>query len=271
MSPAASQTKPPGQTTPSDRAKGQGQPRPRSRISDATIQLELRRRRRRRSRIVRWVVVLVFVAVLVTGGWLAGFSSVLAIRQVEVSGTRMLSPVAVEQAAQVPIGRPMLRTDLRQLTERTQTLAPVESAEVTRVWPKTIRITVRERAAVYALSQAGTGAELDYLLVDRHGVGYTSVAQPPKGLLVASVRTTDSSVLKDIAVVVAALPVALRQRVDQISAASPDTIELALDNGAVLRWGSADQSRLKAKVAVALLHRKARVYDVTAPGQPATR
>lgn len=262
-------------TPTTSKTKRSGQHRPpshkRSRISDATIQLEQRRRQRRHRRMVQLTVALVTMAIVAAGVWLTGFSSVLAVHKIEVSGTARLSREAVRQAARVPIGRPILRTNLQQLTDRTESLAPVESATASRVWPDGIRITVRERTAVYAVSQQGSGAVKDYLLVDRHGVGFASVAQPPKGLLVAEVRTTDSAVLSDFAVVVTTLPESLRKRVTAISAASPDTIELSLNHGGVLRWGSAQESELKAKVAVALLHHKARIYDVTAPGQPATR
>jgi len=48
-------------------------------------------------------------------------------------------------------------------------------------------------------------------------------------------------------------------------------VVLHLSGGVRVRWGDATASAEKARVLAALIHRPAKVYDVSAPGAPATR
>ena len=77
--------------------------------------------------------------------------------------------------------------------------------------------------------------------------------------------------MRDLATVLRALPAPLRSRLDQVSAATADSITLELANGTTIIWGSAEQSELKAQVLVKLMERKHRIYDVSAPSSPVTR
>jgi cell division protein FtsQ len=77
--------------------------------------------------------------------------------------------------------------------------------------------------------------------------------------------------VRSVVAVSAALPADLRARVSSITAGSPDSITLRLDGGVKVVWGSAEQSDRKVAVLAALMHRKARVYDVSAPDLPVTQ
>lgn len=243
----------------------------RSRITDATRQLQVRRKLQRRRRVRRVVVAVLLLALVGTGIWAVGFSSLLTADSVRVRGTEVLTPEQVEEAAGVPIGTPMARIDLPAVEARVQDLAPIRDVEVQRSWPHTITVAVSERQPVYALSQAQSGVEFPYQLVDDEGIAYMGVEKVPKGLLVAEVTGTDPAVLGDLAVVADALPDALAERVETITAASRDSIQLKLSKGVTVIWGSSDDSELKAEVLTALMEQKAKVYDVSAPGTPATR
>ena len=70
---------------------------------------------------------------------------------------------------------------------------------------------------------------------------------------------------------VSALPEDLAPRVDFVSVASVDRIELALRDGRTVVWGSAEDSERKAEVLAVLLQQDARVYDVSVPATPTTR
>lgn len=243
----------------------------RSRITDATRQLRVRKQLQRRRRVRRVLVAVVLLVLVGAGVWAVGFSSLLTADSVRVRGAEVLSPDEVEQVAAVPIGTPMVRIDLPAVEARVGELAPVRDVAVQRSWPHTVTVTVSEREPVYALSQANSGADFPYRLVDADGVAYVGVEKVPDGLLVAEVTGSDPAILADLAAVSGALPEKLAARVEKITAASPDSIRLELSKGVTVVWGSADDSDLKAEVLTALMQQEAKVYDVSAPGNPATR
>ena len=75
----------------------------------------------------------------------------------------------------------------------------------------------------------------------------------------------------EAAAVVSALPDDLAPRVDHVSVATVDQIELALRDGRTVVWGSAEDSAQKAEVLEVLLGQEASVYDVSVPSNPTTR
>ena len=70
--------------------------------------------------------------------------------------------------------------------------------------------------------------------------------------------------------VLTSLPDDIRQKVVSLKATTRDDVELTLKSSAIVRWGSAEQAELKAEVTRALLKRKAKIYDVSAPELPTT-
>lgn len=227
------------------------------------------------------LIMVLVVAVVAAGVWLVGFSSVLAAKSVSVKGAETIPVAEVQEIAEVPLGTPLARVDLALIAARVRSLKPVADATVAHAWPNTVEITVVERTPIFAVADAGK-----FLLVDKTGLGYRSVDKAPKGLMVAEVSVDGAdepgnadraNVLADVGIVAQALPKDLtaakkpKDRVKTIKASSIDTIELVLGNGRRVIWGSADQSDLKAQVALALLQQKADVYDVSAPTNPTTR
>ena len=237
----------------------------------ATRQRQVRGTLRRRRRIRRVLLAVVLLALVGAGVWLVAFSSVLTADSVRVRGTAVLTPEEVEQAAAVPVGTPMARVDLPAIEARVAELAPVREVTAQRTWPHTVTLAVTEREPAYALSQADSGTDFDYRLVDAEGVAYVGVDEAPDDLVVAEVTGTDPAVLLDLAVVAGALPEDLAARVQKITAGSRDSIQLDLSKGVTVVWGSADDSTLKAEVLTALMEQEASVYDVSAPGNPTTR
>jgi cell division protein FtsQ len=76
--------------------------------------------------------------------------------------------------------------------------------------------------------------------------------------------------LREVARVVEALPRAIARRVEHVELASLDSIALVLSDGSQVRWGSADESDLKADVLTTLMSVPAMTYDVSVPGLPTT-
>lgn len=217
----------------------------------------------RRRRWPRVLVAVLLVLALGTGVWLVGFSSVFAVREVEVKGTAILTPEAIEDAAAAPIGRPLSRVDERGIGERVATLSPVASVTVKRAWPQTLRITVVEREPRFALERAP-----GWVLVDADGFAFWEENDQPEGLVAVS-APADPDTLRGVGVVVAALG---DLPVDHIEASSPDDIVVMLPKDRRLIMGSGEQAALKVEVGRRLLEAtEARFVDVTAPENPSTR
>jgi cell division protein FtsQ len=238
----------------------------RPRTVDASVRLAAKRRQRLRRRILVVASAVVVLAIAAGVTWTVLFSSAFAASTVLVSGTSVLSSADVTAAAQVPLGTPLARIDTAAIATRVKQLKPVADVQVSRVLPHGVRIVVKERTAVYALS-SGSGFDL----VDASGVAYTSVVDAPQGLVVASITGGDERLRHDVATVVVALPQALRDRAVLITAETPDSIVIELSGGAEVVWGSADDSAQKSQVIAALLSVKASVYDVSSPSHPTTK
>lgn len=236
-----------------------------STVGDATNRLSTRRKVSRRRRVVRLAIA--FVVVLLAGAlaWLVFFSSVLAVRDVEVRGTALLAPEAVSTAAEVPLGRPMARVDERGIAERVATLPAVDRVNVRRSWPSTVTITVTERVPVFAIGQGERAT-----LVDASGAVF--VGPRPDGLLDGLGAHDDPRTLAAAASVVAALPVELREQAELVRFVSRDAITIHLKGEREIFFGSAEEAGLKSQVALALVRSTtAKHIDVSAPARPSTR
>lgn len=233
--------------------------------AEETVLLDWRRRRNGRRLAVRVLIPLLILVVIAAAIYLVGFSSVLAIKTVRISGESNLTSNQIARTAAVPVGAPMARTDIDAIRQRVAGLRQIEWATVSRKWPNTIAIIVKERTAVFAVDE-GTSA----LLVDRFGVGFRTAASA--GALPKAVVPADNQqVLKSVGIVVGALPASLQRKVDRIEATTEDSITLQLADGDTVLWGSDEQSALKSQVLVPLLRQKGSHYDVSAPGSPAVR
>jgi len=259
-------------TPPRLRSRSSGGPAEPTQPAEPSADAAARTRRRfqRRQRARRWVVlrrvlaVLAVVGLVAAGVWLVFFSSVFAVQQVEVRGTEVLSAAEVEDAAEVPLDVPLATSDLAAVQARVEELAPVESAEVSRAWPDGVRIEVTERHAVAVVEWEGAWRGLDPA-----GVLFRTYPERPTALPRLTIRAqTTSDALAEAAKVVVALPPEIAKRVDHLDVGSIDAISVYLSGGAVVNWGSADESGHKAEVLRLLMKQPARVYDVTAPGRP---
>jgi cell division protein FtsQ len=239
-------------------------------VDAATIRSRKRFARRQWAR--RWlawrrVVALLLLFALIGGTvWLFYFSGVLAVKDVEVEGTRTLAAAEVREVAAVPSGLPLARVDLDAIRARVEALAVVSDAQVTRTWPDRVLIDVDERVPIAVIEIGGRIRGMD-----EEGVVFREYPKPPPDL--PQVRTssdTRSDALREAALVVEALPAEISRRVDHVEVATIDQISLVLRDGKNVVWGSAEESEAKAEVLAGLLRHPARTYDVSVPGQPTT-
>jgi cell division protein FtsQ len=191
---------------------------------------------------------LVVVAVL---AWLLFAGPVLAVRDVHVDGLVTLPAEQVQEAAGIGDGTPLLRVDVEAAESRVARLPQVADVEVTRDWPDSVVITVRERVPVAVVGEPGRRS-----LVDADGVLFDTVTgDPPEDVVpleVASPGPEDPATLAGVAAL-GALPADVRTQVAGAAAASPDDISLTLADGTLVRWGDASESRAKSAALVGLL------------------
>ncbi len=224
-----------------------------------------RRRLPRLPRLPRVAVLGVLAGVMVLAGlltWLLYFSPVLAVRSVEVAGSQDVSAAAVREVAGIPAGLPLLRLDTDAVTERLRALPQIESVTVARSWPSTVLIEVIERAPVAVVDSEGA-----QWLIDRHGVLFAQVTEPPAGVPPLEVEraAADDRATMAALEVIGALPADVLARVARVSATTPDSVVLHLVSGRTVIWGSAEDSERKALVLEGVFGQPGRTIDVSSP------
>jgi POTRA domain, FtsQ-type len=107
------------------------------------------------------------LALAITGGaaWALLGSSLLVVRHEQVAGNRLVPAAKVLAAAGVRRGTPLASVNTAAAARRVEQIAQVRSARVTRSFPDTVVITVRERTPTLAVRAAG-----GYALIDGSGV-----------------------------------------------------------------------------------------------------
>jgi cell division protein FtsQ len=217
---------------------------------------------------------LVLVVGLTGVAWVALFSPLLSVRDVEVLGAgdseiARLSAEKVRAAVDVPADTPLARVDVEKVADAVEQLAAVESASVDRDWPRTLAIEVVARQPVAATLQRG-----HWRAVDDNGVVFGAYPQLPTRLPTVSAEAAApherDAALAEAAAVVSALEPAIAAQLETVAVSSPDDVVLSLSSGEQVRWGSAEDSARKAEVLTVLLRVPAAVYDVSVPELPTT-
>lgn len=227
-------------------------------VEDSVVDLDARRivtpKKRRRT----LITVFIFIVVL-AAGWAVWFSSLLTTQSVSVIGVEGAPAQQIHDAAQVPLGVPLAQLDTQAIADQLTNIAWLESADVRRGWPHDVVIAVVPRTAL-AVTGSGLG-------VDAHGVEFAPTTALPSNLPTV---TGDGIGLVTAMGVLNSLPDDLRPKVAKLTATTRDNVELTMKSGAMVKWGSVEQAELKSQVTRALLKRKAKIYDVSAPELPTT-
>jgi cell division protein FtsQ len=255
----------------------------RSTVSTTSAQrfaARVRSRRRRR------VLIGLGVAVLLIGAaWALLASPWATVRRIEVGGLHRVDAAAVRAVARPELGRPLLLADTGRVAAQVRRQPLVAAVQVSRRWPSTLRVTVRERTPVAAVP-GPNGVRL----VDVDGVVVDLAMLPPPNLPVVEVDVGShgsaqpsgdpsanparspvprAAALRACLAVLEGMPAGLRDQVRRIGAEGPESVWLVLDDHSRVQWGGADRTPLKAKVLQALRRQRAARYDVSAPDVPA--
>jgi cell division protein FtsQ len=224
----------------------------------------------RRRRPWRRVLVAVVVVALVAGtAWVVGWSSALAVHEVEVTGVSGAERRAVADLVRVPEGTPLVRVDTGAVEERVRGRITVAEVSVRRAWPGTLVVQVVPRTAAVVVRDPEGRLEV----VDATGVAFGVVRKAPAGIPVVTAtgsRGATPEAMRAALGVLDALPPRLEKDVSAVTVSSADLVQFTLGSRTVV-WGGAADGERKVAIIEALLTTKAKVIDVSAPDTPVTR
>ncbi|TWD27137.1 cell division protein FtsQ [Streptomyces sp. T12] len=213
--------------------------------------------------------------------WLLYGSDLVRVERVSVSGTDVLTPGQVREAADVPLGEQLVSVDTGEIEKRAAEKLPrIDTIDVTRSWPDEITLNVTERTPVLLVHQGGKFVE-----VDDDGVRFATVDKAPKGVpaLELDISRTGSAaashrrfgedrLVREAVRVAGAVPESLLPDTRSVKVRSYDDISLELTDGRTVDWGSSEKGKRKGRALTALMKAEpgARHFDVSVPSAPAS-
>lgn len=232
--------------------------------------------RSRRRRLLIGSTALVAVIALV---WATFWSPLLNVRDVTVRGVEHLAAEdVVEATSLVGSGRNLLLLSTEEIAERVERLPWVKEADVDRMLPSSVRVSITERKPALVLSLGAARWTLDRSghVLDSGEVrpGLPVLAGVEVGEVEPGVRLMTPESLAALKVF-RALQGPLRKKIAGIFAPTTERITVSLADGTVIRIGSAEKLKAKSKVLKALLARLAQrgittaYVDVRVPTNPA--
>jgi len=231
-----------------------GPPAPRARI-------------RRRRRVV--FLALAAAAIVAVAIWALLGSGLFAVRSVTVTGAGAVPRAEVLRAAGIKPGTPLARLDTAAVARRVEQITQVQSAQVSRDWPDSVTIVIRERTPVLAVA-SGDG----FALIDRSGVVLGHASRRPAGMVLFTAADPGSlhgsPAVGAAVTVLRQLPPSIRRLVRAVAAPSPDAVTLSLRGGITVVWGGTDRSAAKAAELEILMRTNASSYNLSDPNTAVT-
>lgn len=233
--------------------------------------------RRRRGRVVGASAAL-SAAALTT--WVIGWSPFLRVSHVLVDGARHTGDAAVVRAAALDQGDHLFLLPADEIAQRVEMLPWVRSAEVDRILPGRVRITVGERRPAAVLVVGARRWTVDAggrVLTSGEAAAGLPVLTGADGLRVSIGRVLEDPAARDALRAWKALPGRVRTEVRGIVAPTLERITFVLEGGTQVRYGAAEQLRAKNSVLLVVLQRirdqgrTASYVDVRVPANPAVR
>ncbi|GGN69686.1 cell division protein FtsQ [Streptomyces albiflavescens] len=225
-------------------------------------------------------LIILLIAVVLAGAatvWVLYGSQWLRVERVSASGMRVLTAEQVREAADVPVGSPLISVDTDAIGERLRRKLPrIDSVDVVRSWPHGIGLKVTERTPVLIVEK---GAK--FIEVDAKGVRFATVSDAPKGVPALELTVSRSArlrrfgtdrLVREAVRVAGDIPAAVARDTRTLKVRSYDSISLELKDGRTVAWGSGEKGRAKARTLTALMKAApgARHFDVSAPTAPAS-
>lgn len=235
-----------------------------------------RRRRRRRGLLLILIGLLALIGIVVT----LYFSPLLTIRTVTVDRNDLLSDERAQELLQPVYGRPLPQVGNRQVEELLAEEDVVDEVIVQGQLPDTLQVEILEHPPVAEVRQEG-----EIRFFNEHGEVIRTFdeddSQEAEGYAtpeISSDAALDSeSVFGAIVSVLGELPEPARDSMESATAESIDSVQLILDDGRTIVWGSEERSAEKAAVLDAILASDAPEFtevetiDISTPDTPITQ
>lgn len=241
--------------------------------------LKERQQALRRLRLRRVTTAAIVMLVVALATWALLFSPLLGLQPQRISVAGSDGSVSDKQVRDVLApytGDSLLRLDTGRLsTQVSDKLVRVRQAQVTRSWPRGLRVQLTMRVPV-ATVQGADG----YQVLDNEAVVLERVPEAPSGLVTIVPDKTDGASgsqtisAKQVAAVTQVVGSLTPQTLAQVasgSATEAGQVTLTMSNGASVVWGDTQDNELKARVLATLMTTSASIYDVSSPHRPTTR
>jgi len=201
------------------------------------------------------------------------FTPLLAVQNIEVTGTHRIDRVTVLKALNNQLGVPLPMVNTKAITDSLAPFALVDSFSVVSLPPHTLRVAISERQPICIVTVAG----IDYLY-DPAGIRIGTASSADNYPRIAIVGDPKGSVEFSAAIdVLLALPADLLGQIATVDAKSKDDVSMRLRGnvGQRIVWGDGSQSVLKSKVLAALIKNQQKTdyvtFDVSSPTAPVVR
>lgn len=171
------------------------------------------------------------------------------VQEVQISGAARTSEGAILEMLALPDGQALLTYDINEAQRSLGELPWVESVDLARQWPSTLRVVVRERSISAGVARP-SGSE--WIVVAGDGVVVESRLSPPSGvpLIVATEEVVDSAVIGQritgvdrVLEISGALPLQLAPWVTTWTSDSDGVVTAELVGSAKVNFGSRDDHR----------------------------
>lgn len=229
--------------------------------------------------LTRALVAFIIIAVLGLGCSLLYMAPIFPVKEITVEGAKHLTKGEVLEMAAIPEGSTMLRVGAGSVERRLEESPWIESANVTRELPGTLKIEVKEpdMAAVVDIVSKETKRderwamddECNWLMLippegsdEAEGVPasvysdmenvYTISDVPIGPAPVAGAKCTDASILNAFEIV-SNMSTPLADQVIQVSAADDRSATLILEDGIEVSFGDASDIRTKERICLQLM------------------
>lgn len=219
----------------------------------------------RRRRII-WLSAIGGLLVLAAACVGVAYTPIMAVRDIQVEGARLVSSDLIVRDLDGQLGTPLPLVDQSAIKAALVKYPLVQSYSVESRPPSTLVIRIVERRPVGVIAN---GDSFD--LVDVAGVVLSTSPTRPEGYpLMVFTGDSSSAGFTAAASVLRSLPDDVLSTVDEVTATTVDDVTLTLaGNGAIVAWGSAEDSAAKAvalaKLMVAYPPESVARYDVSSP------
>lgn len=235
-------------------------------------------RRQRSARAPRrgWLIGGGLVAIIAIVAAVVWFSPWLVVKNIDVEGVVHGDKDAIVEASGISENQKLIRLDTDASARSVAGQPWVDSVTVSRSWPQSVTISVREFAPTVFI-RATDGEHL----FSASGQEFVTAAPPPGVIEVVDAPRVDEPtdgkvdpeprVIKAVLNVVKALPEPVAHRVERISAPSEVEIKLFLTDGYEVYFGSSDNAAEKARATEIVLNRGEKIWNVSNPRLPAAK